>query len=99
MQAKTLQQFDQQIHQIKAQLAQLGPLRPGLLTRQFRQPQQRRGAYYQISYTYRMKSRTEYVPKDQVAVTRQELAAYQRFKKLTAQWLKLGLQRSRLRRK
>src|SRR5437016_6951142 len=99
MQAKSLHQFDQQIQRIKAQLAELGPLRPGTLTRQFRQPQRRRGAYLQISYTYRMKSRTEYVPKEQVAVTRRELADYQRLKKLVAQWLRLGLDRSRLRRK
>ena len=99
MQAKTLQKFDQQIQRIKDQLAQLGPLRPGTLTRQFRQPQRQRGAYHQISYTYRMKSRTEYVPKDQVQGARRELAAYQRLKKLIAQWLRLGLERSRLRRK
>lgn len=97
MQAKSLQIFDRQIQKIQAQLAQLGPLRPGTLTRQYRRPQRQQGAYYQLSYTYQMKSHTEYVPKGQVARVRQEIAVYQRYKKLTAQWIDLALQRARLR--
>ena len=97
MQAKSLKMFDRRIHRLQAQLAQLGPLRPGTLTRQYRRPECRQGAYYQLSYTYRMKSHTEYVPKGQVTVVRQEIAAYHRYKQLTAQWIDLALRRSRLR--
>jgi hypothetical protein len=97
MQAKSLQTFDRQIQRIQTQLTQLGPLRPGTLTRQYRQPARQQGAYYQLSYTYQMRSHTEYVPKREVAMVRQEIAVYQRYKKLTAQWIDLALQRSRLR--
>ena len=97
MQAKSLQTFDRRIQKIQAQLAQLGPMRPGTLTRQYRRPHQQQGAYYQLSYTYQMKSHTEYVPKNQAALVRKEIAVYQRYKKLTAQWIDLALQRSRLR--
>jgi hypothetical protein len=97
MQAKSLQIFDRQIQRIQTQLTQLGPMRPGTLTRQYRQPQRQRGAYYQLSYTYQMKSHTEYVPQREVAIVRQEIAIYQRYKKLTARWIDLALQRSRLR--
>lgn len=97
MQAKSLPIFDRQIQRIQTQLTQLGPLRPGTLTRQYRQPERQQGPYYQLSYTYQMKSHTEYVPKRQVAIVRQEIAVYQRYKKLTAQWIDLALQRSRLR--
>lgn len=97
MQAKSLRTFDRQIQRIQTQLAKLGPMRPGTLTRQFRQPGRQQGAYYQLSYTYRMKSHTEYVPKNQVALIRREITVYQRYKKLTAQWVDLALQRSRLR--
>lgn len=97
MQAKSLRTFDRQIQRIQTRLGQLGPMRPGTLTRQFRQPDRQQGAYYQLSYTYQMRSRTEYVPKRQVAIVRKEIAAYQRYKKLTAQWVDLALQRSRLR--
>ena len=97
MQAKSLASFDRRIQSIQTQLAHLGPMRPGSLTRQYRRPQQQQGAYYQLSYTYQMKSQTEYVPKRQVATVRKEITAYQRYKKLTAQWIDLALQRSRLR--
>jgi hypothetical protein len=97
VQAKSLKTFDRRLQKIQAQLAKLGPMRPGTLTRQYRRPQQQQGAYYQLSYTYQMKSHTEYVPKGQVPFIRKEIAVYQRYKKLTAQWIELALQRSRLR--
>src|SRR6266545_4366084 len=97
MQAKSLPLLDQQIQRIQLQLAKLGPMRPGTLTRQYRQPQRQQGAYYQLSYTHQMKSHTEYVPKREVGTVRKEIAMYQRYKKLTAQWVALALQRSRLR--
>ena len=97
MQAKSLQTFDHQIQRIQTQLTQLGPLRPGTLSRQYRQPARQQGAYYQLSYTYQMRSHTEYVPKPEVAMVRKEIAVYQRYKKLTAQWIDLALRRSRLR--
>jgi hypothetical protein len=97
MQAKSLQIFDRQIQRIQTQLTQLGPMRPGTLTRQYRQPERQQGAYYQLSYTYQMRSHTEYVPKREVTMVRKEIAVYQRYKKLTAQWIDLALRRSRLR--
>jgi len=97
MQAKSLKIFDRRIRKLQAQLAQLGPLRPGTLTRQYRHPERQQGPYYQLSYTYRMRSHTEYVPKNQVTLVRREIALYQRYKKLTAQWIDLALRRSRLR--
>jgi hypothetical protein len=97
MQAKSLQTFDQQIQNIQTHLTKLGPMRPGTLTRQYRQPQSQQGAYYQLSYTYQMRSHTEYVPKREVGTVRKEIAVYQRYKKLTARWIDLSLQRSRLR--
>lgn len=100
MQAKSpesLRTFDRQIHRLQTLLAQLGPMRPGTLTRQYRQPESQQGGYYQLSYTYQMRSHTEYVPKTEVATVRREIAAYRRYKKLTARWLELALRRSQLR--
>jgi hypothetical protein len=95
MQDKTLEICDRQIQALKAELATLGPLRPGSLSRQYRQPRQRQGAYYQVSYTLRMRSHTDYVRPNEVAQLRQELAAYRRFKQLTARWVQVALRRSR----
>src|SRR5512140_1217061 len=93
---KTLENLEAQIRQIQQALAALGPMRPGTLTRQYRQPQQRRGAYYQLSYTFQMRSRTEYVRPAEVPHPRRELAEYKRYKRLTARWVVLSLQRSKL---
>ena len=95
MQDKSLEICDRQIQSIKDQLTALGPLRPGSLSRQYRQPRRRQGAYYQISYTLRMRSHTDYVRPKEVAQLRQELAAYRRFKQLTARWVQVALRRSR----
>lgn len=99
MQAKSLHTCDRQIQRLQAQLAKLGPMRPGTLTRQYRQPARQQGAYYQLSYTYQMKSHTEYVPKREVPLVRKEIATYQRYKQLTAQWINLALERAHLRRR
>ena len=97
MQAQSLAKLDRRIRHIQQALAALGPMRPGTLTRQYRQPQQRRGAYYQLSYTFQMRSRTEYVRAEELAQVRREVAQYRRYKRLNAQWVALALQRAQLR--
>jgi hypothetical protein len=52
-------QIERRIARIKETLGQIGPMRPSSLTRQYRNPKQRVGAYWQISYTRQMKSHTE----------------------------------------
>jgi hypothetical protein len=81
---------------IKAQLAGIDNMRPGSLTRQYKDPKNRRGAYYQLSYTRDMRSRTDYVPRDYVPELRREIKNYKRFKALTDQWVALSIEQSRL---
>jgi len=97
MQEKSLKKIDGRIQRVKDQLLALGPMRPGSLTRQYRKPRGRKGAFWQISYTHHMKSRSEYARPDEVAAARQEIAAFRRFKKLTAAWVELALARSQRR--
>ena len=59
MSEKRIQQIEFRLQQIKRALLEIGPMRPGSLTRQYKDPQHHLGAYWQISYTRRMKSRTE----------------------------------------
>ena len=84
------------IESIKAQLAGIEGMRPGSLTRQYKDPKNRRGAYYQLSYTRDMRSRTDYVPRDYVRELRREIQNYKRFKVLTDQWIALSIELSRL---
>ena len=72
------------------------PLRGGCLTRQYKDPQHHAGAYWQISYTRRMKSRTEYVRREWVKELRRQIATNRRFKRLVDQWIDLGIEHSRL---
>ena len=90
------QRLQKRIQSVQRQLAQLGPLRPGCLSRQYRKPKAKSGAYYQLSYTYQMKSKTEYIPAALVPQIQQELAEYQRYRELTRQWIALSLEWSRL---
>ena len=96
MKQKRTQQIERRIQAIKESLAKMGPMRPGSLTRQYRIPKKQIGGYYQISYTHKMKSRTEYVRRAFVAKIRREIASYKRFKHLTQAWVDLAIERSKL---
>ena len=86
----------QQIEGIKKALLEIGPMRPGSLTRQYKDPKQRTGAYWQISYTRQMKSRTEYVRREWVKELRCQIATHKRFKRLVDQWIDLSITQSKL---
>lgn len=96
MSEKRMQQIDRRIEGIKKALLEIGPMRPGSLTRQYKAPKQRTGAYWQISYTRQMKSRTEYVRKEYVKEVRRQTATHKRFKRLVDQWTDLSIEHSRL---
>ena len=96
MSQKRIQQIEQRIDRIKRTLLEIGPMRPGSLTRQYKDPQHHAGAYWQISYTRRMKSRTEYVRREWVKELRRQIATHRRFKRLVDQWIDLGIEHSRL---
>jgi hypothetical protein len=93
---KRIAQIDRRIGDIKAQLAALGDMRPGSLTRQCKDPESGRGSYYQLSYTLDTKSRTDYIPRDCVRDVRRQVGNYKRFKTLSAEWVALSIQRCRL---
>src|SRR2546422_11751970 len=81
---------------IKTALREMGPRRRGSLPRQYKDPQHHAGAYWQISYTRRMKSRTEYVRREWVKDLRRQIASHKRFKSLVEQWTDLSIEHSRL---
>ena len=96
MSEKRMQRIEQRIEGIKQALLEIGPMRPGSLTRQYKDPKQRTGAYWQISYTRQMKSRTEYVREEYVKEVRRQTATHKRFKRLVDQWIDLSIEHSRL---
>ncbi len=96
MSQKRIQQIDRRIARIKEALQAMGPMRPGSLTRQYRDPENSAGAYWQISYTRQMKSRTEYVRRERVTEVRKQIATHKRFKRLIDQWINLSIEHSQL---
>ncbi len=96
MENKRPAQIERRIEKIKAELAEMGEMRPGSLTRQYKDPESQSGPYYQLSYTLDMKSRTEYIRRECVSDIRRQVRSYKRFKKLCGEWIALSIEHSRL---
>ena len=96
MTKKRLAQIERRIARIKAELTLLGDMRPGSLTKQYKDRATQTGPYYQISYTLDMKSRTEYIRGEFVGDVRREIRNYKRFKTLGSEWVALSIEHSKL---
>jgi hypothetical protein len=95
--SKTLSQLEEAIERIKRELMDLGPMRPGSLSRQYRDPETKNRPFHQISYTYKGRGRSEYVRAENFAQIRRETANFKRFRRLVEQWVALSLKTSQLR--
>jgi hypothetical protein len=91
---KKLDQIKKHIAEIKEELMRIGEMRPGSLTYQYQRPKEKKGGFYQISYTYRMKSKTEYVKAEFVKDLQRQIVTFKRFKKLMQQWVDLAIRHS-----
>lgn len=89
-----LSRIEKQISDIKQQLMAIEEMRPGTLTRQYKNPHKKTGGFYQLSYTYKMKSKTEYVKPYHLDNVKKQINAYKKFKKLTERWIQLSIQHS-----
>lgn len=88
--------FDKKINKIKEKILAIGDMRTGSLTKQFpKNEKTKKRGYYQISYTHKMKSKTEYVKPEDVLKIRNEIKEYKRFKLLIQQWIDLAIQKSK----
>ncbi len=93
------------IKHLQRKLAQLGPMHPGSLSKQYnvcgklscrcKDPQNphKHGPYYQLSFTWRGKSRTRFVRAERLADVRQKISNYKRFRELTDEWVDLVVER------
>ena len=101
------QKLEQKIQRLKTQLVELGPLRPGSLSRQYnvcgkpgcrcKDPKnpRRHGPYHQLNYVYGGKKTSEFVRPQNLKQVRTQLANYKRFRRLTDQWIGLALKQAR----
>ena len=102
------QQIETRIQKIKQQIAALGDIRPGALSQQYNvcgnptcrckaTPPIKHGPYYQISFTWKGKSRSQFVRDDDVEQAQRELENYHQLRDLIDEWVTLAVELSRLR--
>ena len=96
MKPTTPTQIEKTIEKIKQELQTIQQMRPGSLTRQYHNPKDKTGAYYQLSYTHKMKSRTEYVRSEFVPRIREEISKNKRFRVFVNQWVELAIKLSKM---
>jgi hypothetical protein len=103
-------QLSRRIERVKAQLVQLGDLRPGTLSEQYNtcrtpgcrckaEPPQKHGPYHQLSYTRHGRSRTETVRSEDLAAVRAQIRNYRRLRDLIDQWIDAAIELDHLRRR
>ena len=95
MHTKEIQLLEKRIEKLVGKLAQIQPMRPGSISKQYRDRKNQQGVYYQLSYTHKMKSRTEHVWPDHVKALRKEIEEYKKFKKLTSELIDLSIELSK----
>jgi uncharacterized protein DUF6788 len=99
--------LDKRLAEIKAELAALGPLRPGSLSQQYNvcgnprcrckaDPPQKHGPYYQLSYTFRGKSHSDFVRRDALPQVQAQMRNYHRLRALVDEWIALSLEQARV---
>jgi hypothetical protein len=101
-------QLAARIDTLKHELMRLGDLRPGTLSAQYNvcgkagcackaDPPRKHGPYYQVSFTWQGRSRTQFVRRENVRTVRQQLRNYARLRALVEAWIAAGLELSPLR--
>ncbi len=96
-QERELERLLEKVALVKAKMVEVGPMRPGKLTRQYKDPKGKQGGYWQSNYTYQMKSRTEYVRTESLDRIRKETANFKKFKAIVEVLISLELRISTLR--
>ena len=92
---QNIRSLEKKIQKLLSKLAGIGPMRPGSISKQYRDRQNQSGAYFQLSYTHKMRSKTEHVWPEHVKELRAELAEYKKFKKLTGEVIELSIELSK----
>lgn len=96
MQNKKIENLENKILKLKKSVADLKDLRPGSVTQQIagganRKPRK----YWQISYTYKMRSRTDYLRDDLAETIMNETIEYKKFKKIIDEIIEFSIELSK----
>ena len=98
------QRLENRIGKVKQKLLKIGEMRPGSLSEQYSACQKagckcvdpvkpkKHGPFYQLSYSHKGRSTTQFVRPQFVAEVKKQLAAYKKFRALTDEWVSLSLE-------
>ena len=93
-----IQQIEKRVAAIRREMAALGDIRPGSATKQKRSARGKTYAeYWYVSYSFRGKGYTEYVPERAIDAVRKENENYKRLMELIDEWTALAIELSKLR--
>ncbi|MFH1314187.1 MAG: DUF6788 family protein [Candidatus Eisenbacteria bacterium] len=105
-----IDEIQKRIEAIKRELAGLGPLHPGSVSKQYnicgtpgcrcKDPKRpkKHGPYYQLSYTWAGRHTTRFVRPDQLAAMTQKVENHRRLRDLVSEWIALSVELERLER-
>jgi len=93
---KKIASLESRILKIKAELQEVGSIRPGSLNLQYKDRASKSGPFWQLNYTHKMKTYTEYVRPALLDQIRAEVDEYKRFRGLIDSWIVLAIQLSKL---
>jgi len=89
--------IEKRIDDLKREILDIGDMRPGTLSVQYRKPSEKKIPFQQLSYTHKTKSRSEYVRSRNLETIKREIDNYRKFKKLIEKIVDLSIQSSKLR--
>ena len=93
-----IKEIEKRIRDIRRSIAALGDIRPGSLTQQSRTAKGGAyGQYWSLSYSFKNKGHTDYVPARAAEQVRAETENYKRLRELIEEWTELSIELSKLR--
>ena len=94
MKNSQINQLEKSIEKLLEKLVRIGPMRPGSISKQYRDCENQKGIY-QLSYTHKMRSRTEHVWPEHLKELRAEITEYKKFRQLTGELIDLSIELSK----
>ncbi len=91
-----LKQIDRRIEKIKQQLNQVGDMRPGSVSLQYRDARTEKHPYHQLNWIVGAQKQSEYVSRRNLETIIEQTATYKHFKALCSEWRELSVERSKL---
>ncbi|MCP4761591.1 MAG: hypothetical protein GY870_07400 [archaeon] len=100
--------IDKKILSIKKQLNNLDDIRPGSLSKQYNvcgkagcrckdeKDPKKHGPYYNLSYTYKGRGTSEYIPEGYVGELKCRINNYMKMKTLIDEWIALSINKSKI---